>query len=112
MNTLLSPDVFISVAPGNEADAIDSLSLAVIVNVTVLVCDDALRLIVLELAPTEMLGATPSITKSALAPREPVSSGAARVRMAALPAASWMVPPLRLRAVEESWSRSAEVSPS
>ena len=54
------------------------------------------------LMSTEMVGATPSITSSALSPREPVSPGAARVRMAALPAASLMVPPLRARAVEES----------
>ena len=48
------------------------------------------------------VGLLVSMTRSALAPREPVTPGWARVRKAALPAASLMVPPLRARAVEES----------
>ena len=50
---------------------------------------------------TLTMGATASITRSALAAREPVSPGAARVRMAGLPAASAMLLPFRARAVEE-----------
>ena len=48
------------------------------------------------------VGAVVSITRAALAPRDPVAPGAERVRMALLPAASLMVPPLRVRAFAES----------
>ena len=48
------------------------------------------------------VGLVVSITRAALAPREPAAPGAARVRMALLPAASVMVPPLRVRALAES----------
>ena len=54
------------------------------------------------LMATEMVGATPSITSAASALREPAAPGAARVRMALLPAASAMEPPLSSSAVEES----------
>jgi len=49
----------------------------------------------------ERVGASPSITRSALAARELVSPGVARLRMAALPAASLMIPPSRMSAVED-----------
>jgi hypothetical protein len=39
------------------------------------------------------------MTMALFAPSEPVVPGAARVRMASLPAASWMVPPFRLSAL-------------
>ena len=60
--------------------------------------------------PSAVVAATPvtdagkvfSMIRSALALRDPASPGAARVRMAGLPAASLMVPPLRASAVVES----------
>lgn len=54
----------------------------------------------------------PSITRAALAPREPMAPGAGRVRVASLPAASLLVPPLRARALLLVTSRSAELSPA
>ena len=53
-------------------------------------------------AAEEKVGRVVSMIRAALAPSDPASPGAARVRMAALPTASLMVPPLRASAVEES----------
>ena len=49
-----------------------------------------------------VVGGMPSTTKAAFAASEPIDPGLARVRMALLPAASLMVPPLRAKALLES----------
>ena len=58
-----------------------------------------------------VVGAVESITRAAFAASDPVVPGAAKVRIASFPAASLIDPPLRVRAVLVSWSRSADVSP-
>ena len=60
-----------------------------------------------------MLGATPSITRALLPPRELAEAKVGRVKNAsnAESAVSLIVPPLR-RALVERYSKSAEVSPA
>ena len=56
----------------------------------------------IELMVTLVVGTMPSVTSWALAANDPAAPGAARVRMALLPAASAMVLPLRVKALAES----------
>mgnify|MGYP006241299703 CR=1 FL=1 len=57
------------------------------------------------------LGAVVSIINALFAPREPDAPGVAKVRVASLPAASFIVPPFNTSAEVLVKSRSLEVSP-
>ncbi len=71
-------------------------------KVTVTVAVSPIRRLVSLRVMLVAAGRTPSTTRSLLAPREPAPPGVGRVRTAFWLAASWMVPPLRLRAEVEA----------
>jgi len=58
------------------------------------------------------VGGTASITMALLPPRELAVAKAGRVKSAFVAKLSLIVPPLRVRAVVERYSKSAEVSPA
>ncbi len=81
--------LFVSTAKSLAAGVPATVSL--MVSVTVLVPAVA--------ACAVMVGATPSITRAALAASDPVAPGVGKVSVALLPASSLIVPPLSASAV-------------